>query len=460
MNRIQDFLNTLSAKLQSLAAKKHTLTKKTAPKQKEDPNKVFIERVKQEEDVGLYFDFFTWNLLVRPIVSLIAGCFLTTAIILLDTILGAHLIDLWLGLALLLLTTYWVGMGEKAVETVPEGRMAMVTWFGIQFRIYRMTGEYKWTGKLFRLGRTQVVKEPMTDAAGYFFTDVVQVNIWNVYEADASKRTNILSALTKTGGEVKANLLLMLKMRDPMLWITKIDPMMDIGERSRMSFRTAVSFFTGKDVVSVKNLLTELMSGHVVLTSFLKDGVGTLTKHSLIRDSGGDPMYESIRPGEDVGRETEKFANLLKKKADKELLDHVHKSDKDEPVIERREVSESLEEVLHACGITLARASVGFIGLAEEVVKAANQADAQPYQLTTQLASAEAAKQARLKLMPTEEERNDPTFADRQAFAAASDPDSRVEVIHVSGGGSTGDPLGVQKAAAMLAGAIKKKGGK
>lgn len=455
MSKFQNLISNLNVKMKSLFATKMRLSSKITPKQNEDPNQDFIERVKKEEDIGLYLDWFTWNWFVRPVVSITAGCALTITIVLLDKILGTDLIDLWLGLAITLLMTYWVGMGESSVETVPEGRMAMITWFGVQFRIYRMTGEYSWTGKVFRLGRTAVVKEPMTDNAGFFFTDVVQVNIWNVYEADATKRTNILSALTKTGGEVKANLLLMLKMRDPMLWITKIDPMMDIGERSRMSFRTAVSFFTGKDVVSVKNLLTELMSGYVVLTSFLKEGVDTLTKHSLIRDSGGDPMYESVRPGEDVDEETEKFTNLIKSKADKKLLKHIHKDDQEKPIIERREVSESLEEVLHACGITLTRASVGFISLPEEVVKAANQADAQPYQLTTQLASAEAAKQARIKLMPTDQERNDPTFADRQAFAAASDPDSRVEVIHVSGGGSTGDPLGAQRAAAIVSNAIK-----
>ncbi len=463
MNKFQKFINKIGELAQKTTRRFGKKTKVVGDKSspKTNPDQKYIDLVKSGENVGLYFDFFTWNLLVRPFVSLIAGLFVTLMFVVIDNLIGSDLIDFWLGGALLILFAYLVGMGEGETETIPEGRMAMVTWFGSQFRLYRTTGEYQWTGKRFRLGRMKTVKEPMTDGQGFFFTDVVQTNIWNVYEADVSKRTNLLAALTKTGGEIKANLLLMLKMRDPMLWVTKIDPMMDIGERARMSFRTAVSFFTGKDVVSVKNLLTELMSGHVVLTCFLKEGHGTLTKHSLIRDAGGDPMYESVKPGEDVTTERAKFKARLIDKADAELLKHVHGKE-DDPTIEGREVSESLEEVLHACGVTLTRASVGFIGLADEVVKAANQADAQPYQLTTQLASAEAAKQARLKLMPTAKERNDPTFADRQAFAAASDPDSRVEVIHVSGGSGNGDgdPLGFKKAAGIIASALKKGGEK
>lgn len=93
---------------------------------------------------------------------------------------------------------------------------------------------------------------------------------------------------------------------------------------------------------------------------------------------------------------------------------------------------------------------MGFISLPDEVVKAANQADAQPYQLKTMLDSADANRKARVALLPTEEERDDPNFADRQAYAAASDPDSRVEVIHISGGGGA-DITGVRTAAAILA---------
>lgn len=411
-----------------------------------------VTSVTKGENVGIYLDFFTWNIFVRPAASIGAGAFLATMTWLLDALVGADLIDFWLWLALTALFGYWVGKGEKDVESVPEGRIAMVSWFGIPLRVYRQTGEYAWTGKNFRLGRIKTVKEPMTDGQGFFWTDAVQVNIWNVYESVAAKRTNLLEAVTKSGSEIKANLLLMLKMRDPMLWIRKTDPMMDIGERARMSFRTAVSFFTGKDVVSVKNLLTEMMSGHVVLTCFIKEQVGTLAKHSLIRDNGGDPMYESIRinAGESEDNERREFLEKLKSQADKTLLAKVG-TEAGEPLVEKREISESLEEVLHACGITLERASVGFIGLPDEVVKAANQADAQPYQLATQRASAQAAKEARDLLRPEQADIDDPTFADRQAFAAASDPDSRVEVIHVSGGGD-----GLGKAAAIVANAIKK----
>jgi hypothetical protein len=451
MNKVQNVINAFSALVQDV--KKAFKSSKKSPGVKQDPDQHYIDMVKKNEDIGIRFDFFTWNLIVRPLVSVVSGLVATMVLLVIDSIIGSDLIDFWLGAGLVLLIAYLVGMGEKEMEVVPEGGMAMVTWFGTQFRIYRLTGEYRWTGKNFRLGRTMSVKEPMTDKKGFFFTDVVQVNIWDVYQADASKRSNVLNALTKTGGEIRANLLIMITMRDPMLWITKTDPMMDIGERSRMSFRTAVSFFTGKDVVSVKNLLTELMSGYVVLTCFLKKGVDTLAKHSLIRNSGGDPMYESVRPGEDIDKERAKFIKAVMANADQEMKVELHYNQEpgkeNEPLVDTREISESLEAVLHACGVTLTRASVGFIGLPEEVVKAANQADAQPYQLKTQRASAQAAKIARDLLRPEEEDRNDPTFADRQAYAAASDPDSNVQVIHVSGGSAGSDPLGIKAAAAI-----------
>ena len=418
-------------------------------------DKAALKMVKEDKNVGIYIDFFTWNNVVRSVASVLSGLFMASLILLVDSLIGADLVDFWHWLAFVALFGYLVGKGETTIEVVPEGRMAMVTWFGIPFRVYRQAGEYAWTGKRFRFGRVNTVKEPMTDPSGFFWTQVVQVAIWNVYEDNPAKRTSILEAITKSGSAISANLLLMIQMRDPMLWIRINDPMMDIGERARMSFRTAVSFFTGKDVVSVKNLLTEMMSGYVVLTCFIKKQVGTLAKHSLIRSNGGDPMFESVRPKENLFEETRKFQDDLEEDADQAMLAEVAKKE-NKPVIEVRCIKESLEEVLHACGVTLVRASIGFVGLPEEVVKAANQADAQPYQLATQRASAQAAKEARDLLRPEDVDINDPTFADRQAYAAASDPDSRVEVIHVSGGSNGGDALGIQRAAAVLASTMKK----
>lgn len=413
-----------------------------------------LKSVARGENVGTYVDFITWNLIVRPTASIVSGLFAATLFYSIDWVLGANLIDFWLWLALVALVAFIVGYGEKKTEVVPEGKMAMVSWFGIPLRVYRQTGEYAWTGEKFRFGRVKVLKEPMTDKDGFFYTDVVQTNIWNVYESDPKKRSNVLVAVTKTSSEIRANLLLMFRMRDPMLWVKKIDPMMDIGERARMSFRTVVSFFTGKDIVSVKNLLTEMMSGNVVLTCFMKDPFETLVRYSLIRDRGGDPMYESVRPDEKLESEIGRFQERLQKEANRKMLQVIEKVD-DNYLVEQREVSESLHEVLHACGVTLERASVGYISLPDEVTRSANQADAQPYQLATQIASAQAAKAARDLLRPEEVDRNDPTFADRQAFAASSDPDSRIEVIHVSGGGNGGDGLGIKQAAAVLANAIK-----
>lgn len=419
------------------------------------------QMVLEGKNVGTYIDFFTWNVIVRSAVSLISGVLIASILSLADTLIGVNIIDAQLWLALVALFAFIVGYGEKKgegekeVETVPEGMMAMISWFGIPLRVYRLNGQYGWTGKSFGLGRVNVVHEPMTDQSGFFFADVVQINIWNMYEKNPQDRSNILVAITKTGSQARSNLLLVFKMHDPMLWIRKPDPMMDIGERARMSFRAAISFFTGRDIAAVKNLLTDMMAGHVVLTCFMEKPTDDLVKYSLIRDRGGDPMYENIRPNDNLELEKEKFRQRLETDADEEMFASVSR-DEGKIRVDVRKITKSLEEVLHDCGISLVRASIGFTTLPDEVLRAANQSDAQPYQLATQMASAEAAKRARDHLRPEGRDIDDPTFADRQAFASASDPDSRVEVIHVSGGSSSGG--GMKQAAAIVASAIKKGG--
>lgn len=237
MSKFQDLFDSLNNLIEGFVKKfSRNKSKKSGSetglvKTVEDPDKPFIDRVKNGESVGVNFSFYTWNFFFRPIVSLAVGMLVTLLFLIVDAFLDAGIIDVWMGLGLVLLFAYIVGMGEAKTEKIPEGRKAMLTIFGIQYRAYLNTGEYRWIGRRFFIGLMKVEKKPMTDKEGYFFTDVVQVNIWNVYEADPKQRSNLLVALTKTGGEIKANLLLMIQMRDPMLWIRKTDPMMDIGER-------------------------------------------------------------------------------------------------------------------------------------------------------------------------------------------------------------------------------------
>lgn len=410
-------------------------------------------KVDNGKEVGLYFDFATWNVIVRPITSVSAAIVLLMMLYVADWLLGANLLDFWLSAALVFTFSYLFGQDDQAdPEEVPQGRVAVVTWFGMVPRIYRSTGSYSWTGKWLGLGRSNLEKKPFTDPEGYVYVSDLQIEIWNKYEADAGRRTGVITATSTNGSDIKATLLLVVKVLDPKSLLAKNDALMDIAERARSCIRTAIGMFTGQDAVLAKDLLAGMMSGEKVLGCFTTKVFDTLLNHSLVRNQAGHPMFARVKSSKTMLSDKAAFTAKLQTEGNAKQLEGA-RTNTNELNISELDIEESLVDVLHACGAYLVRATIGSISLPPAVAEAANQAAAQPYQLKTQIASAEAAKAARQKLRPTKAELADPNFADAQVLAAAMDPDSKIQYVHVSG--SRGNDA--TSAAAILAAALREK---
>lgn len=390
---------------------------------------------------GLYFGPLTMNLVARPVLSAIGGAFFTGAIwVLVEIMVTATSVesplDLPLYQMLWLAFTILFALGEESVEEVPIAHAAMLTFLGFRIRMYRTEGRYSWTGKRLGLDRSRKVAEPGTDKDGLIYLGEIQIPIWN---SAAEKDKIRLSNTARDSSTVYANLLIVLSLSDPYLWIDSKDPLTDIAERARSAFRTGIAYFIGVDNAIVKSVLGKLMSGFTMVTAFLRRNVGGQPQGSVLRDMGGAHIHKLVPPGDiDEVHERDEFRREIESVAhtiDPDLLAAVKGTD-GRIVIETRAVAETLNEVMQRVGAILMRASVGDIALSEEVIGAANKAASEAAQRAAQLASAETMVAARKILAPTAEEADRPQ-SELAALIAAAQDNPNIKIVMIPGA----DPL-------------------
>lgn len=395
-----------------------------------------------EERRGLYFGPLSFNLIFRPVVSLVGG-------IVLSLVLYMPLATLtWFGVvesnpinfSLLMLMTgafaMWFGLpDEGGPGRVPEVHAAMLTFLGFRIRVYITEGHYGWIGRRLFLGKSSTKAVPGTDENGFIYLGEIPVQIWNsADEVDKQKAT--LTCVARDSSSITTTLVIILQLFDPYLWLSSQDPLTDIAERARAAFRTSISFFVGTDVASVKSVLGQLMSGRVIITAFLQKTVGTEISRSLLENRSGVHQYIVKREDESVDDAKRRFVDKINANAaefDPSYLKAVRDS-AGNIVAEDRSITETLDEVADAVGAKYLRASVGNIMLSDIVRDKANEAASEVFQRDAQVASATAIKAARLKLKPTKAEKEDPNYQDAAMVAAAQD-NPNINVTHVTGSG-------------------------
>lgn len=429
---------------------------------------------------GWYFGPIGFNLVFRPIASIIGGSFISTLFWLsLEAtkrfgMIAVNPLDLTLWSLLTLALVIWIIMPDNDTpEKVPEAHAAMVTFLGARWRLYRTEGEYSWTGKSLFLGRSMKISEPGTNDKGFIYLGEIPIRIWNAADANGQDKVNIVSVARDTSA-VTTTLTIVLELDDPKLWLDSQDALGDVAERARSAFRTAISFFVGTDVTGVKSVLGLLMAEKTIVTAFLQRTIGTNIVHSLLEDRSGVHQYLIVGQDkngkeiidemidEDNGRFLADTINNAKQRFladiksreaefDKEMWDAALDANQNGIVAADRSVSEALTEVAKAVGADFLRASVGNISLSAEVTKEANKAASEVFQRDAQMASAKTVKEARKILSPSKEElENNPYFQDAAMVAAAQD-NPNISVVHVTG---SGDRL--TRAAAVHANQSKK----
>jgi hypothetical protein len=374
---------------------------------------------------------------------------------------------------LILIITALFGLPDAKL-IVPINTVAPQTFFKSLKRLYLLEGEYNWWAAKFFFGRSMIThrdfttrlkdsepgKPPMED--GFFKITRIPFVLWE----SVASRTSMISATAKSGSKLQAEFLITLESTDPYLVLRNDNPGLEIAERARSAFRTAISYFTSMDVALMKDVISLLIEGKVIVVAFLHKQVGDQPPNSVVRDAGGEPLYRivEVKDSETLKQATDrtileygKYLDTVLPTATKQAISRKPKGGARIWGIETREVATSLNEILTINGLKLVSASVGTVILDDRLTQAAVTAEQQNFEGSVQVKSAMATAAALKKLEPSETDRNDPTYADRLAIAAAADPGAtNITFARVSAGG--GNPF--VEAAAVMVGASKNKEGK
>lgn len=407
------------------------------------------DRNKHEpERVGVYFNVFQWEIIVRPVVCLTAA-FIVSGIIttLVHWLLGFELINNLIFISIVLGFTIIFAQNEDEDEVVPEAHGAMVTLWGMRFDVFRKEGRYSWTGKRLGFNRSQTTHTAGTTSSGFIKLQPFPFQVWD--SADSEVKKKLLTSHTSDSSEISTTLTLTIKILNPRLWLDSADPAMDLAEQARTSFRTAISFFTGIDCTVMKSVLVNLMQSKSILAAYVgkNDDVGGYPKGSIVRSRSGTPLYKIIdksiidnikhkvqSDGEEAGKTQEEIDTAIKEviKTLKEgfLQDEMPDEDTRGLHVELRTVEGVFIDALERLGVQLVKAAVGDVNLSEEVTKQANAAAGETFQLAAQIASAQAVAAAANII--TEGTRGSSEL--EMALAAAQD-NKRVQVVVTGGGG-------------------------
>lgn len=390
---------------------------------------------------------------IRIIVSFLGGALLTAAVILFDWLfLGTNIVPVWGIFALWAIFAGLIALPDEPFK-IPAYYTGILTFFGFPIKTKLSAGDYTWIGQRFFFGRItgQIPGMSPNDfppaADGLVYTGEYVIPIWN--QPDREVREIVLTNVAADSSEVSANLTNVIRVRNPLTWIGSSDPVFDIAERSRSSFRTAVSMFTGVDCVSAKTLLSKLMQGSTIVTCFTTKQVGTLPAGSIIRDRSGKHLYIEVERDGDVSDGIRRFRAGMLPLADGKMLQAVEKKE-EEVFIQPRSINDYLSVVVEGVGAELLRVSVSDMSLSKEVGDQANKAAGEVFQRSAQIQSAETTKEAqRILARPAVEGQNDSVLD--KVLAASQDNDG-VQIVYV--------PEGSDLTKALVAGAKQIGGSK
>lgn len=347
-----------------------------------------VDENEEFERVGIYFNVFEWNFFARPILSLLAGLFMSLILLLSDSFLELDIIDGQIFFGIVACMTLFFAQADETDLRVPAAHAAMLTLWGMRFRLYLKEGDYSWSGQSLGFGRSNAVRTEGTDDNGFINIEPFPINIWN--KSDERGKLQ-LESHAKNSSKVFTTLTVIMVITDPMLWINSNDPALDFSDKARDALRTAIGYFTDIDCAVIKNIFWKMMIGESVLTTFLPRDIIDYAKWSIIRSNGGTPLYTTF-PSDADSAEVEKITNdfliLLNEQADPKMLEACSKDGKVK--LEIKTIESIFSDVYLRLGVVLKSASVGIIELSDVVTTEANKAASEGFQRSAQTASANA----------------------------------------------------------------------
>ncbi|MCA9362749.1 hypothetical protein KC851_00290 [Candidatus Kaiserbacteria bacterium] len=401
-----------------------------------------------DERAGWYFNALSWNLVVRPLASLTAGILFAVVIKTIE-FLVVQLLSLtsspigWLECGLLAaLFTALFAMEDTKDETVlvvkPTKFAVQVAWLGIPLGIYLKSSIYSWRGTKLRFSTISKVSEPFTDENGLLKMDTIPFPVWNSPDAEMKSRDRTyMSAPAKNNAEISGALTLILRIFNPQKVLDTDDPARNLGDKARQEFRELVTKFVDTDVPKLHSSLKYLLEGNPMYTCFIGKALPGVKIGSMVRDKSGFPVFETLRGKDDS--EEKAVERLTKRIYDSEQMDEdmcnaVKIKGGSVRVYEIR-VDNPINDVLKEIGCRLDGVRFADIEFSDAVKQAAERASAEEDENISQLFSAETMKMVRKKLMPTEDEVNNPGYELATVIAAAQDDkNGNIRIVMTPGG--------------------------
>lgn len=269
--------------------------------------------------------------------------------------------------------------------------VGVLTFWGQRFSGYLDEGDYPW---LFRKFGFNISTEPLQktkkeenpgEFAGTPFIGERVIPIWN---KDDKKHNIIVSNLTKNNNDINLTITITIQTYDPIKYMLSNDPIKYVANRTRGGIRAAVNKLLDIDVSTLQSAFSDLLYGKKVLVVFTIRETGVHAIHKIVRDKGGNGMYEVVEPDEEsVAKGKRILLKRMEEEADEEMLEAASSDNKGVTVSELS-IKENLSNAAMAVGARLVNIAIGDADLSPKMKMMAEKAAAEMLQRRSQLDSA------------------------------------------------------------------------
>ena len=420
---------------------------------------------------GVYITPFH-NIVLRAWFSGLVGSLLTLGLILAGHWLEVSLMESWLvsiGVWLSIVTLLaWrnqlgVGEAEKQLE-IPNSMLAILTWLNFRFGWFLTEGDHPWLPVWlgFRINRTplpqnkNLIKSQAGPEQGLVPDGnlTITLKVWDSSgAAEGSPGRNRLKALTQGNSQIEAEFLIKFCVRDPARYANTLDPVLAISEQARSGFRKTIALFRDSDIGALKSVLSPLTEGKIVLVAFVTKNVSDIPKGSVVRNLSGLPItraFEYPKKWDELGQKARQNAinkALTEFKEELAKLDFIATLYGDSYKVQALDIAEKLLPVIRNVGAELISTTISNLILSDEVLRAAQLAEAAHSERVRTLILADANAQAAKTLTEAVAD------ADELARVMPLISSGKGHVVHVSGAADS-----LTRAAAIVGGGSK--GGK
>ncbi len=323
----------------------------------------------------------------------------------------------------------------KMVKVPPPARGMPLSWIGMMTPFVLSSGDYPLFGEWLGFGRVDITSTTIAKD-GYLILSDVTYTVWQ----SPDKATSSITLQAGNGATVTGNLSFILQGRRRMRWEAAGDAGTQAGNRARQELQEIIEPFVDTDVKSVQGEMSRLMRGEAMLTCFMPKETGGRKAGSMVRDSGGKPIYVFVDDFADVTAATAALQTKIQTTGDQSLIAGLGKDANGGFLVTQVQANKPVTEVFNFLGWPVKEVVYDSVRASEIVETISNKASSEEKQREIQLASARTAAAASREMQITDEERTKLSPAELQARIenqriqlAIDSPNGNVRFLHLAG---------------------------